>query len=132
MGPFLCQHGSAPDGDPAGPELGWFLHAPGGAARPGSFYGKPACIHIPLGKGVCGTAAAGDKVLRVADVHAFPGHIACDSASASELVIPLHRQGRVIGVLDLDSPRGDRFTAADEAGLRRVTETLERMCTTCI
>ena len=116
------------------PDLNWagFYMLREGRLVLGPFTGKPACIHIPLGKGVCGTAAAGDKVLRVSDVHAFPGHIACDSASASELVIPLHRQGRVIGVLDLDSPRGDRFTAADEAGLRRVTETLERMCTTCI
>lgn len=116
------------------PDLNWagFYVLREGQLVLGPFTGKPACIHIPLGKGVCGTAAVGDNVLRVPDVHAFPGHIACDSQSASELVIPLHRQGRVFGVLDLDSPKRDRFTAADEAGLQRVAAALERMCTICI
>ena len=116
------------------PDLNWagFYVLREGQLVLGPFTGKPACIHIPLGKGVCGTAAAGDNVLRVPDVHAFPGHIACDSQSASELVIPLHRQGRVFGVLDLDSPKRDRFTTADEAGLQRVAAALERMCTICI
>ena len=80
----------------------------------GPFEGKPACIEIPLGKGVCGTAAAENRTIRVADVHLFPGHIACDSASASEIVIPLRRNGVVVGVMDIDSPEKDRFTAEDQ------------------
>ena len=83
----------------------------------GPFQGKTACIVIPLGKGVCGTAAAENRTLRVPDVHLFPGHIACDSASASEIVIPLRKGGRVVGVLDLDSPEKDRFSAEDQAWL---------------
>ena len=83
----------------------------------GPFQGKPACIHIKVGKGVCGTAVAEDRTQRVPDVHDFPGHIACDSASNSEIVIPLHRDGAVIGVLDIDSPILDRFSAADQIGL---------------
>lgn len=83
----------------------------------GPFQGKPACIEIPLHKGVCGTAASADRTLRVDDVHAFPGHIACDSASRSEIVIPLRKSGAVIGVLDIDSPHPARFTPADQAGL---------------
>jgi len=91
----------------------------------GPFQGKPACIEIPLGKGVCGTAAARDAVQRVADVHAFPGHIACDSASASEIVVPLHRGGAVAAVLDIDSPLPGRFTPADQAGLEAFARVLE-------
>lgn len=83
----------------------------------GPFQGKPACVRIPLGKGVCGTAAQEGRSLRVPDVHAFPGHIACDSASNSELVIPIRSGGKIVGVLDLDSPELDRFTKEDQAGL---------------
>ena len=82
----------------------------------GPFQGKPACIRIPLGKGVCGTAAATRATQRVDDVHAFPGHIACDAASRSELVVPIVTGVRVVGVLDLDSPLPGRFDAADAAG----------------
>ena len=91
----------------------------------GPFQGRPACIHIPLGRGVCGTAAAEDRTHRVPDVHAFPGHIACDSASNSEIVVPLHADGRVVGVMDIDSPVTDRFSEADQAGLEAFARTLE-------
>lgn len=83
----------------------------------GPFQGKVACVRIPVGKGVCGTAVQENRSLRVPDVHAFPGHIACDSASNSELVIPIRSGGRIVGVLDLDSPEFDRFTRSDQAGL---------------
>lgn len=83
----------------------------------GPFQGKPACIRIPLGRGVCGTAAARREVVLVPDVYAFPGHIACDAASRSELVVPLLRDGKVLGVLDLDSPLPNRFDAEDQAGI---------------
>jgi L-methionine (R)-S-oxide reductase len=86
----------------------------------GPFQGRTACIRIPIGSGVCGTAAATGKTQVVADVHAFPGHIACDAASASELVVPLVVDGRVIGVLDLDSPAPGRFDAEDAAGAERL------------
>ncbi len=80
----------------------------------GPFQGKVACVRIPMGRGVCGTAAAEDRVVAVEDVHLFPGHIACDNASASEIVAPLHdAQGRVVGVLDIDSPEKGRFGPAD-------------------
>ncbi len=92
----------------------------------GPFQGRTACIHIPMGKGVCGTAAALDATQRVPDVHRFPGHIACDSASNSEIVVPVHANGRVAGVLDIDSPRFDRFSAADQAGLEAFVRALER------
>ncbi|KJV09361.1 hypothetical protein VZ95_11945 [Elstera litoralis] len=82
----------------------------------GPFQGKPACVRIPVGRGVCGTAIAEGKTQVVPDVHAFPGHIACDAASRSELVIPLLWDGRALGVLDLDSPLPDRFDAQDTAG----------------
>lgn len=82
----------------------------------GPFQGRPACIRIPFGKGVCGAAAETLQVQRVEDVHAFPGHIACDAASASELVVPIVRDGKLIAVLDLDSPTTGRFTDEDEAG----------------
>ena len=91
----------------------------------GPFQGRIACIHIPLGRGVCGTAAAQDRTQRVADVHEFPGHIACDSASNSEIVIPIHAGGRVVGVLDIDSPRLNRFDADDQAGLEAFVRALE-------
>ena len=89
----------------------------GGSLLLGPFQGKAACIHIPLGRGVCGTAAERDETQLVPDVHAFPGHIACDGASRSEIVVPLHAEGRVVGVLDVDSPRLARFTEDDRAGL---------------
>ena len=83
----------------------------------GPFQGKVACMRIPFSKGVCGAAASERRTQRVEDVHAFPGHIACDAASRSELVIPLVKEGRLIGVLDLDSPNPARFSAADQAGI---------------
>ena len=92
----------------------------------GPFQGRPACIEIPLGRGVCGTAAAEDRTQLVPDVHRFPGHIACDSASNSELVVPIHADGRVVGVLDLDSPRLGRFTEEDRAGLEGFVRILEK------
>lgn len=109
------------------PELNWvgFYKMEDGALVLGPFQGKPACICIGLGRGVCGTAAAEDRICRVENVHDFPGHIACDSASNSEIVLPLHRDGAVWGVLDLDSPRVGRFTAQDEAGLSRIAAVLE-------
>ena len=88
----------------------------------GPFQGLPACVDIPVGQGVCGTAAATRAVQRVADVHAFEGHIACDANSESEIVLPLIRDGEVLGVLDIDSPVRDRFGADDEAGLRRIAD----------
>lgn len=91
----------------------------------GPFQGKPACIRIPLGKGVCGTAAERDAVTVVPDVHLFPGHIACDSASASEIVIPLCRDGKVAAVLDIDSPVKDRFSPADRDGLEALARKIE-------
>lgn len=87
----------------------------------GPFQGRPACVRIPVGKGVCGTAAASRQTQRVDDVHAFPGHIACDAASRSEIVVPLiDAAGNLVGVLDLDSPQPARFDADDQAGLERL------------
>ena len=91
----------------------------------GPFQGKPACTVIPLGKGVCGTAAADDRTVVVDNVHQFPGPIACDSASDSEIVIPLHQNGRVVGVLDIDAPVLCRFTEEDRAGLEAFAQALE-------
>ena len=93
----------------------------------GPFQGKPACILIPVGKGVCGTAVAENRVQRVEDVHRFPGHIACDSASNSEIVLPLFCRGEIWGVLDIDSPKLGRFTPEDEAGLALIAEEIGRM-----
>lgn len=93
----------------------------------GPFQGKSACIRIDIGKGVCGRAVQDDRIFRVEDVHAFPGHIACDSASASEIVIPLHHNGQVVGVLDIDSPNKGRFTEKDEAGLVALAGRLEEL-----
>ncbi len=100
------------------PDLNWagFYRMVGGELVLGPFQGKAACIRIPVGRGVCGTAAATRETQRVADVHAFPGHIACDADSRSELVVPLVRDGAVLGVLDLDSPVAARFDAEDVAG----------------
>ena len=92
----------------------------------GPFQGKPACIVIPMGRGVCGTAAAEEKTVRVEDVHTFPGHIACDCASKSEIVIPLYRNGALWGVLDIDSPRFSRFSPEDQQGLERFAAVLSR------
>ena len=95
----------------------------------GPFQGKVACIHIPLGRGVCGTAAKQDETQLVPDVHAFPGHIACDSASKSEIVVPIHSGGRVVAVLDIDSPILNRFSEADRKGLEGFVRVLEeRIC----
>ncbi|WP_313337771.1 GAF domain-containing protein [Pseudomonas oryzihabitans] len=88
----------------------------------GPFQGKVACMRIPFNKGVCGAAARDRRTQRVEDVHAFPGHIACDAASRSELVVPLVQGGRLIGVLDLDSPHPARFSAADQAGIEALVE----------
>lgn len=106
--------------------LNWagFYLAKGGGLVLGPFQGKPACIRIPLGRGVCGTAAAARATQVVADVHAFPGHIACDADSRSEIVVPLVKDGRLLGVLDLDSPRPARFDADDAAGLEAFAATL--------
>ena len=93
----------------------------------GPFQGKPACIRIPVGKGVCGTAVKEDRTQLVPDVHAFPGHIACDGASNSEIVIPIHKDGKIYGVLDIDSPEFDRFSDADRQGLEQVVQVLEQM-----
>ena len=93
----------------------------------GPFQGKTACTVIGTGKGVCGTAAAEDRTQLVPDVHLFPGHIACDSASNSEIVVPLHRDGRVYGVIDIDSPLKERFTEDDRAGLEEFAAVLESL-----
>ena len=104
------------------PQLNWvgFYFLRGGELVVGPFQGKPACVRIALGRGVCGTAASSGLTQVVPDVHAFPGHIACDTASRSEAVVPLMHAGRVVGVLDLDSPELGRFDAADAAGLEQV------------
>ena len=92
----------------------------------GPFQGKTACIEIAVGKGVCGTAVAEDATQLVADVHQFPGHIACDSASNSEIVVPIHQNGQVVAVLDIDSPSLNRFTEADREGLEAFVQILEQ------
>lgn len=92
----------------------------------GPFQGLPACIRIPLGKGVCGTSAERRETLRIEDVHAFPGHIACDAASNSEIVVPIVKDGRLIGVLDIDSPLKGRFDAEDQAFLEQFVATLAK------
>jgi L-methionine (R)-S-oxide reductase len=104
------------------PGLNWagFYWMKGGELVLGPFQGKPACVRIALGRGVCGTAALERRTIVVADVHAFAGHIACDSASESEVVVPIVHAGRVIGVLDLDSPAKGRFTEEDARGLESV------------
>ena len=108
------------------PELNWagFYFTREGELVLGPFQGKPACVRIAWGNGVCGTAAARGTAIVVADVDEFPGHIACDAASRSELVVPLVAQGRVVGVLDLDSPRRGRFDDADRVGCERMVAIL--------
>ena len=110
------------------PCLNWagFYWVTGDRLTLGPFQGKTACIQIARGKGVCGAAWAQDATLRVADVHLFPGHIACDAASSAEIVVPLRKDGRVIGVMDLDSPEPDRFDARDQEGLERFARLLEQ------
>ena len=107
------------------PAVNWvgFYFLKGGELVVGPFQGKPACVRIALGRGVCGTAAAERRTVLVPDVHAFPGHIACDAASRSEVVVPLLRGGQLLGVLDLDSPRPARFDAADARGLEAIAAT---------
>ena len=98
-----------------------------GALVLGPFQGKPACIRILPGRGVCGTAVAQDRVQLVADVHTFPGHIACDCASNSEIVLPIHVGGQIWGVLDIDSPEFNRFTQEDKVGLLEIVGILEQI-----
>ena len=111
------------------PDLNWagFYRNVGGELVLGPFQGRPACIRIKFGEGVCGVAAETRQVQRIEDVNAFPGHIACDSASSSELVVPLIREGELLGLLDLDSPYKGRFTAEDEVGCTRLGEILARI-----
>ena len=92
----------------------------------GPFWGKPACIEIPVGRGVCGSAVARGTTILVEDVHQFPGHIACDSASNSEIVIPLYQNDRIVGVLDIDSPEFGRFTKEDQEGLETFAAILQQ------
>ena len=110
-------------------DLNWagFYLMRGGKLVLGPFQGKVACIHIPVGKGVCGTAVAQDRTQLVPDVHAFPGHIACDSASNSEIVVPIHSGGAVVAVLDIDSPSLGRFSDADRVGLEDVVKVIEEV-----
>ncbi|WP_144551090.1 GAF domain-containing protein [Peribacillus simplex] len=103
--------------------VGFYLYEEGQLIL-GPFQGLPACVRIPMGKGVCGTSAATEKTLRVEDVHQFPGHIACDAASRSEIVIPLMKDGNLLGVLDIDSPITDRFDEMDQQGLEKFAEIL--------
>lgn len=109
------------------PDLNWagFYLMENGLLVLGPFQGKPACIEIQVGRGVCGTAVAEDRTQLVDDVHQFPGHIACDGASNSEIVVPIHAGGQTVGVLDLDSPRIGRFTEEDRAGLEAFVRVLE-------
>jgi GAF domain-containing protein len=109
------------------PDLNWagFYLMNNGSLLLGPFQGKVACIRIALGKGVCGTAAGNDETLVVPNVHEFPGHIACDCASNSEIVVPIHKAGKVVGVLDIDSPELNRFSREDKLGLEKFVQALE-------
>jgi GAF domain-containing protein len=111
------------------PDLNWagFYRNVGGELVVGPFQGRPACIRIKFGEGVCGVAAETRQVQRIEDVHAFPGHIACDAASNSEIVVPIVRDGELIGVLDLDSPKTGRFTEEDEAGCVKLATILAKV-----
>ena len=111
------------------PDINWagFYKMENGELVLGPFQGKPACVRIPMGKGVCGTAAAEDQVQLAYNVHEFPGHIACDSASNAEIVVPIHKDGKIWGVLDIDSPLVGRFTLEDRAGLEQVAAVLEEI-----
>lgn len=110
------------------PDVNWvgFYRNVGGELVLGPFQGRPACIRMTFDEGVCGAAAKSRQVQRVEDVHSFPGHIACDIASNSEIVVPLIRDGEVLGVLDIDSPKRGRFSAEDEAGCASLGEILSR------
>lgn len=110
-------------------DLNWagFYLMKGGSLMLGPFQGKVACIRIAVGRGVCGTAVAENKTQLVKNVHEFPGHIACDSASNSEIVVPIHKDGKVWGVLDIDSPSLARFNEEDKAGLELFVKTLEEV-----
>jgi L-methionine (R)-S-oxide reductase len=112
------------------PDLNWagFYLLRGGELVVGPFQGQPACVRIPLGRGVCGTAAAARRTQVVPDVHAFDGHIACDAASRSEIVVPLVRDGHLVGVLDLDSPSPGRFDAEDAVGLEEAAALIVGGC----
>ena len=111
------------------PDLNWagFYRNVGGELVLGPFQGRPACIRIAFGSGVCGVAAETRQVQRIDDVHAFAGHIACDTASNSEIVVPLIRDGDLLGVLDIDSPKPGRFTEEDEAGCVKLGEILSKV-----
>ena len=111
------------------PDINWvgFYKMTEGALVLGPFQGKPACVEIKIGKGVCGTAVERDEVMLVKDVHAFPGHIACDGASRSEIVLPIHAGGKVVVVLDIDSPILARFDEEDKEGLIKIVEVIEEM-----
>ncbi len=111
------------------PSINWtgFYIVNQGSLLLGPFQGKVACIRIPIGKGVCGTAVAEDATQRINNVHLFPGHIACDSASNSELVIPIHHDGKVVALLDMDSPIYNRFSENDQKDLEAFVQTLEEI-----
>lgn len=111
------------------PDINWagFYMMEDGALVLGPFQGKTACIRIAVGRGVCGTAVAEDRTQLIPDVHAFPGHIACDSASRSEIVVPIHVDGEIWGVLDIDSPYENRFTETDREGLEEFVKVLEKV-----
>lgn len=111
------------------PDLNWagFYLLEDGKLILGPFQGRTACVEIEMGKGVCGTAAAREETVLVPDVHAFPGHIACDSASESEIVVPMMIHGTLYGVLDIDSPKKGRFTEEDQVGLEHFVQELERI-----
>lgn len=113
------------------PDINWagFYFLRNGALVLGPFQGKPACIHIAVGRGVCGAAVLENRVQRVADVHRFPGHIACDCASNAEIVLPIRQNGAVAAVLDIDSPVPGRFTQEDEEGLTGFVSLLEEFLT---
>ena len=115
------------------PDINWagFYFLRNGALVLGPFQGKPACIHIAVGRGVCGAAVLENRVQRVADVHRFPGHIACDCASNAEIVLPIRQNGVVAAVLDIDSPVPGRFTQEDEEGLTGFVSLLEEFLTFC-
>ena len=112
------------------PRINWvgFYRVQDGELLLGPFQGKPACVHIPIGRGVCGTAVAHNTTQLVPDVHCFAGHIACDADSASELVIPLHSNGKVTGVLDIDSPVPNRFNEQDAHALEKITQLISESC----
>jgi GAF domain-containing protein len=112
------------------PDLNWagFYRAAGNELVLGPFHGKPACVRIPIGKGVCGAAAARRKTILVKNVNEFPGHIACDPNSNSEIVVPLLKNDALLGVLDLDSPKLARFDVADQTGLEKLAEIIVAAC----